>query len=152
MTKPFTGWHMTAIMVAFFAVVVTVNVIMATQASHTFGGVVVENSYVASQRFNGWLGEARAQARLGWSVEASGEPGGVMAVDLRGPDGPVDGAAVVVMAEHPLGRVPATRLALAPGRDGRYAARHALLPGRWILRIAVQRGETQARFKQEIML
>lgn len=152
MTKPFTGWHMTAIMVAFFAVVVAVNLVMATQASRTFGGVVVENSYVASQRFNGWLDEARVQARLGWSATASAQPGSVLAVDLRSPEGPLDGARLVVTAEHPLGRVPATRLDLQPGRDGRYSIVHPLPPGRWILRIAAQRGDVDARFKQEILL
>ena len=64
MTRRFTGWHMTAIMFAFFGVVVSVNMLMATLATRTFGGTVVENSYVASQSFNRWLAEARAQDRL----------------------------------------------------------------------------------------
>ena len=37
--------------------------------SSTFGGVVVENSYVASQDFNGWLDEARAERALGWDAD-----------------------------------------------------------------------------------
>jgi len=57
-TGPFTGKHFAVIIVAFFAVVIGVNLFMATQASATFGGVVVENSYVASQEFNKWLDEA----------------------------------------------------------------------------------------------
>ena len=54
MTKPFTGWHMTAILVGFFSTVIAVNVYMAHAAISTFGGTVVDNSYVASQEFNGW--------------------------------------------------------------------------------------------------
>ncbi|EQB08879.1 hypothetical protein L286_01110, partial [Sphingobium sp. HDIP04] len=57
---------MTAILAAFFAVVIAVNMLMATVAVRSFGGTVVENSYVASQKFNGWLAQARAQQRLGW--------------------------------------------------------------------------------------
>jgi nitrogen fixation protein FixH len=53
--RTFTGWHMALILIGFFAVVVGVNLLMARFASSTFGGVVVENSYVASQQFNGWL-------------------------------------------------------------------------------------------------
>ncbi|WP_037492794.1 FixH family protein, partial [Sphingobium sp. HDIP04] len=64
--RRFTGWHMTAILAAFFAVVIAVNMLMATVAVRSFGGTVVENSYVASQKFNGWLAQARAQQRLGW--------------------------------------------------------------------------------------
>ena len=53
--RPFTGYHMTAILVAFFGVVIVVNFVMARYAVATFGGTVVDNSYVASQEFNGWL-------------------------------------------------------------------------------------------------
>ncbi|MFP5454579.1 MAG: FixH family protein, partial [Alphaproteobacteria bacterium] len=55
MRRGFTGRHMAASMVGFFTVVIAVNVTMATVASHSFGGTVVDNSYVASQRFNRWL-------------------------------------------------------------------------------------------------
>ena len=50
--RTFTGWHMATILVSFFAIVVGVNLLMARFATSTFGGVVVENSYVASQQFN----------------------------------------------------------------------------------------------------
>ena len=56
-------------MVAFFGVVIAVNLLMAHYAVSTFSGTVVDNSYVASQEFNGWLGAARAQRALGWTVE-----------------------------------------------------------------------------------
>ena len=59
--RRFTGWHMTTILVAFFAVVITVNIVMARFALSTFGGTVVENSYVASQHYNEWLARAAAQ-------------------------------------------------------------------------------------------
>jgi nitrogen fixation protein FixH len=68
--RKFTGWHMTGILVAFFGVVVSVNVFMAQAAISTFGGTVVDNSYVASQKFNGWLDKAEAQKALGWTVSA----------------------------------------------------------------------------------
>src|SRR3546814_8818871 len=55
--RRFTGWHMTAILIAFFAAVIAVNMLMATVAVRSFGGTVVENSYVASQKFNGWLAQ-----------------------------------------------------------------------------------------------
>ena len=76
MRKPFTGRHFTLIMVAFFGVVIAINLVMARYASATFGGVVVENSYVASQRFNSWLGKARTQDALGWDATATRERDG----------------------------------------------------------------------------
>ncbi|MCX7303996.1 MAG: FixH family protein [Hyphomicrobiales bacterium] len=64
----FTGRHMLMIMIAFFAVVIAVNVTMATVARTSWTGLVVANSYVASQEFNGRLAAARAQAGLGWTA------------------------------------------------------------------------------------
>ena len=59
--KKFTGYHATMMIVGFFAVVVAVNLVMAQFALSTFSGTVVDNSYVASQKYNQWLEQARHQ-------------------------------------------------------------------------------------------
>src|SRR3546814_332952 len=66
--KRFTGRHAAMILVAFFGVVIAVNIVMASFALSTFGGTVVDNSYVASQHYNQWLARADAQDRLGWDT------------------------------------------------------------------------------------
>ena len=81
--KIFTGRHMAAILIAFFGVVMTVNFIMARFALSTFGGTVVDNSYVASQSFNEWLAESRAQKALGWTVTVTSAPDDRAIVDAR---------------------------------------------------------------------
>lgn len=48
----FTGYHMIACVVSFFAVIIFANVTMAWFASSSWTGLVVKNSYVASQQFN----------------------------------------------------------------------------------------------------
>ena len=68
MRGPFTGRHMALILVAGFGIVIAVNFLMAYLAARDFGGVVVENSYVASQNYNSWLKEADAQRQLGWEA------------------------------------------------------------------------------------
>ena len=62
--KPFTftGWHMLAIMLAFFGTIITVNFTMAYLATSTWSGLVVKNTYVASQQFNGKAAAAKARA------------------------------------------------------------------------------------------
>lgn len=62
----FTGKHMLAIMFAFFGVIITVNITMAWFASNSWTGLVVSNSYVASQHFNEELAAAREQHARGW--------------------------------------------------------------------------------------
>lgn len=51
---------------AFFGVIIAVNIFMATLASSSWTGLVVKNSYVASQKFNGKLQGAEEQKKRGW--------------------------------------------------------------------------------------
>src|SRR3546814_19975371 len=74
--KPFTGRHAAMILIAFFGVVISINMVMASFALSTFGGTVVDNSYVASQHYNKWLARADAQDRLGWAKSIEVDEGG----------------------------------------------------------------------------
>ncbi len=65
-TSRFTGRHMLAIMILFFGVIIAVNVTMAFVASSSWTGLVVKNSYVASQGYNKSLQLAREQKARGW--------------------------------------------------------------------------------------
>ena len=136
--KPFTGRHMAAAMVGGFSVIVGVNLFMAFQASSTFGGVVVENSYVASQKFNGWLEQARAQEQLGWSAGMQRDEDGSVRVMLDGPGPDVRLAAV---ARHPLGRAPDRELTFVRAADGSFVSRETLPAGRWTVRLEVRDGD-----------
>ncbi len=138
MNRTFTGRHMTMILVAFFGVVMVVNFIMARYAVGTFGGVVVENSYVASQHFNRWLDEAAAERALGWSADARRTADDRVEIVLAGAPA---GAEVAAEARHPLGTLPDTMLTFAPTGGGRYVSREALPKDRWTLRLAVRDGE-----------
>lgn len=145
--RRFTGWHMTGILVAFFAVVIAVNMLMATLAVRSFGGVVVDNSYVASQKFNGWLKAARAQEAQGWretiAVDAQRRVQ-VSLVDAAG--APFNGVAVTATAAHPLGRAPDIALTFREASPGRYSSDRALPAGRWRLSLSA----ADHRFVHEI--
>ena len=135
--RTFTGRHMTMILVAFFGVVIAVNMVMATLATRTFGGLVVENSYVASQKFNGWLEKARAEKALGWTLTAQRLPDGRVAVRLSAGE-PIASGRVTALVRHPLGRAAERNLAFLPGADGVYESTAALPAGRWILHVEAQ--------------
>lgn len=150
MTRGFTGWHMTGLMVAMFGIVIAVNFVMAGYAIGTFSGTVVDNSYVASQHFNGWLAEARAQRNLAWTVDAAFRSGRVLMVTARTPQGPMASAVVTVRATHPLGRLPQQDLTFRQDGAGRFVATRALPPGRWLLHIDVRAAGHEARFEDEV--
>lgn len=152
MSQGFTGRHMLAAMVGFFGLVMGVNFTMAWFASDSFGGTVVDNAYVASQHYNGWLAAARAQRRLGWQAEQGLGADRHVTIALRGSDGLTmarRGSAGDVTgtgtAQHPLGRSPDIALAFAERADGSMRSTRALPPGRWNVRISVEHGAETVR-------
>jgi nitrogen fixation protein FixH len=134
MQRTFTGWHMAAILLAFFAAVIGVNSLNAWLAGSTFGGEVVENSYVASQDYNRWLDEAKAEEALGWSEVTTWRPDGRLVVALAGVPA---NAVVKAEARHPLGALPDRGLTFERLANGQYLSRQALPEGRWDVRLTV---------------
>lgn len=143
----FTGRKMAAIMVGFFAVVVAVNVFMAREASATFGGVVVENSYVASQHYNRWLDEASAEKAMGWSAAATRRVDGHVVVTLAGPE---QGASVTAVARHPLGTQADRTLHFSPTGAGAIVSVETLPAERWRLRLTVRDGAKLWRHEGDV--
>ncbi len=140
MTRRFTGRHMLSIMLAFFGVIIAVNMLMATVATRTFGGKVVENSYVAGQQFNGWLADARAQERLGWLTAVTLDTARHVTLTADTVAGALEGAQVAAVARHPLGRAPNVTLAFRADGGGRYVSMAPLPGGRWQVQIEIRRG------------
>lgn len=66
MQRTLTGWHVFAIFVGCFSIIIAVNLTLAFQAVSTFPGLVTKNSYVASQSFDA---DRAAQDGLGWTLE-----------------------------------------------------------------------------------
>lgn len=141
MSRAFTGRDMVLAMVGFFLLVIGVNVTMAWLARDSFGGVVVENSYVASQKYNGWLAAARAQERLPWQATQALAADRHVVISLGGSGGRFTATAV---AEHPLGRADDIPLDFAPAAGG-LRSTAALPPGRWTVRTTVARGNETVR-------
>ncbi len=69
--REITGRHVLAMFIAFFGVIIAVNVGLAWKAISTFPGLEVANSYVASQTFNA---EMAAQKALGWTLAPAYDP------------------------------------------------------------------------------
>jgi nitrogen fixation protein FixH len=147
MTRNFTGWHFTAILVTGFGVVVVVNLLMASLAVGSFGGVVVENSYVASQNFNSWLAEAARANALGWRADVVRSGSGRLEVQTEGLPA---GAGVTAELRHPLGRELPLVWKLLPVGGGLFASTERLPEGRWIARIVMTAGEREMRVERPL--
>ena len=129
--KPLTGRKVLLIAVAAFAVILAANLAMLYAATSTFPGLVVKNSYVASQN---WNARTEAQRALGWKAAASyGE--GTLRVAMTGRDGaPVRGLRVMAVVGRPASARDDVRLELTEGARG-YAAPLVLAPGMWLVMI-----------------
>ena len=147
--RRFTGWHMFAILIAMFGTIIAVNLVMAHFAIATFGGTVVDNSYVATRNYNRWLAEARSQEALGWRVKATLDPQRRVRITATAPKGPIEGV-VSAVASHPLGREPDRAIGFMRADAGQYVATRPLRAGRWTLKITVTSGTTVARFTEDI--
>lgn len=138
--KPFTGWHMLAIMVAFFGVIIAVNLLMATLANTSWTGLVVQNTYVASQQFNERVADARAQAALGWKGTLTIANGDIRykLVDASGSAIPVEG--VTASFRRPAYEGEDWQATLARDADGVFSTVAPVRDGIWIV-------DTEAKLK-----
>ncbi|TIO06396.1 FixH family protein [Mesorhizobium sp.] len=139
-SREFTGRHMLVTILAFFGVIIAVNLTMATLASTSWTGLVVENTYVASQQFNRKAEEGRAQAALGWTGKltiASGEVRYSLS-DATGKPVPLRG--VKILFRHPAYEGGDKAVTLALASDQEFAAQHLPRDGVWIVEVDADAG------------
>lgn len=129
--KEFTGKHMLMIVLAFFGVIVSVNLFMAYKSHQTFPGIEVKNSYVASQNFN----ERRnAQLALGWELHALYENGQMNLTFSDAAGEPVEVENLKVL----IGRTTRDADDVEPQMiwtQGTYTAAVALEQGQWMVKV-----------------
>lgn len=148
--RPFTGWHMTAILVGFFVVVMAVNFTMARLALSSFGGTVVDNSYVASQHYNELLAKAEAQDRLGWQPSVWLDRTRHVRVTLARQDAKLPIESAKAMIHHPLGRLPSQALVMVGDGQGGMISTRMLPQGRWRVELSVAHGGDEARYRRDL--
>lgn len=133
--RGFTGWHMLAIMLAFFGTIISVNVLMAYHAGASWSGMLSKNTYVASQDFNRNVARARQWARQGLKGNLVIESN-VLRYRL---DGPADIIAKVDHVEaifhRPVGDKQDFSITLIR-QDQAFTAPHTLAAGPWIVDLA----------------
>jgi nitrogen fixation protein FixH len=144
---PITGRKAFLIFASFFAVIISVNLVLAWQAIATFPGLEVRNSYVASQSFDA---DRAAQQALGWQVSALVEDGTLRLAILDAAGRPV----AVTDLTGTFGRATSVRDDQTPAFvfDGSaYVAPVVTAPGNWNLRL-VAHSTDGTLFQQRIVV
>lgn len=136
--RPFTGRRLALMIFGMFAVIIAVNVTMATLAVRTFSGAVVGNGYVANQQFNGWIARGEAEAALGWTarIETADSHPVVIVRDRSGR--PLEGAKLRLRLRHPLRADEIAWQPLVETSPGRYIAAAPVARGQWDAVIVIE--------------
>ncbi|MDR3473157.1 MAG: FixH family protein [Devosia sp.] len=129
--RQFTGWHFLILIVAFFAVIIGVNVYMAVEAERTWTGVVVDDSYASGQDFNERVKLVREQDALGWHERLTYAAGTLTLQVLGRDDRPLPFAGVSVALSRPLGDSEDRTVVLTRAADGSFTAAVGLRQGTW---------------------
>ncbi|MBO0906142.1 FixH family protein [Jiella sonneratiae] len=137
--REFTGRHMALVMAGFFGTIIAVNLTMAYFAESTWSGLVVANSYVASQTFDADTEERESELARGWTAHTDYRDGRFRLVLEDAAGRPVRGAAVRATIGHPVNANFDRTLTLAPAAGGAYDAETMLTRGRWEARLEVDR-------------
>lgn len=139
-SRGFTGWHMFGILCAFFGVIIIVNLIMAYFAVSTWSGLVVKNSYVASQEFNEKSITGKEQQALLWQGEM-GYSNGSFTYTLTDKDGvAIETTSAVANFKRPVGDVQDTTVTLTMTENGKFTGDVALGEGAWIAEVNTEAG------------
>lgn len=136
-TREFTGWHMIGVLALFFGTIISVNLTMAWFATHSWTGLVVKNSYVASQEFNERTAERQRELALGWAgqVEYGDATFSIALKDGKGE--PLSGAIVTALIGRPAFDAEDRTVTLDVSGRGIYSTDMDLATGIWSAKVQV---------------
>ncbi|MFQ6180834.1 FixH family protein [Sinorhizobium meliloti] len=142
--RGFTGWHMVAVMGLFFGTIISVNLVMAWNASRSWSGLVVENTYVASQQFNGKVAEGRAFQASGIKGRLTTAPGAIRYVLTRNGEPERQIHKVIAVLKRPVEEHEDLRVELEPRGEGAFVLTEKLKAGQWIAAMTAMAGDAVA--------
>lgn len=138
---PFTGWHMLTVMVLFFGTIISVNLTMAYFATSSWSGLIVKNTYVASQKFDDDVAETREMKSRGWKSNISVD-GGLVRYELVDKDGAaVPADSLTATLSRPVDEAHDQTIVLQLSGEGIYSAPAVLNGGQWLIQIVAMRGD-----------
>jgi nitrogen fixation protein FixH len=153
-----TGLMVLGFMIAFFAIIVGVNVFMAHAAISTFGGVETASSYHAGQMFERDVAMAKAQDAQHWQVDAriTRAADGTTLVDISAHDragAPVSGIAASAQFARPTDRRLDRAIEVRQTGPGHFVGNTDLAAGQWDLVIELSRQDERVfRSKNRVVL
>ena len=138
-SKPLTGRKVLLMLIAFFGIVIGVNIVMMRLAIQTLPGTEVDSAYSASLAYEKEIAAARDQDARNWKVDAQIQrgPDGSATLLVEAHDGggkPISGLKFHGRFERPTDRRADLAVAFAEVGIGIYrASAPRVAPGQWDL-------------------
>jgi nitrogen fixation protein FixH len=157
--RPLTGGMVLAMLIAFFGIVIGVNVVMMKLAISTLPGTEVDSAYSASLGYEKEIAAARDQDARRWQVDAHIERGkdgaAILRVAARDSSGkPVSGLTFQGRLERPADKRADQAVEFAEVDIGVYrGTAEAVAPGQWDLVLEGDaRGQRMFLSKNRVLL
>ncbi len=157
--RPLTGRMVLVMLIAFFGIVIGVNLVMMRLAIQTLPGTEVDSAYGASLAYEKEIATAREQAERNWKVDAhverSGQGSATLQVEARDSTGrPVTGLTFEGRFERPTDRRADLPVTLTEVGIGIYRGNAPdIAPGQWDLVLeGVSRGQRMFLSKNRVVL
>lgn len=137
--RPITGRFVLVTTIAFFAVVISVNMVMMRLAITTLPGTEVDSAYSASLAYQGEIVASRQQNERGWQVQAhiDRQPDGAAAVAIEARDHagvPLKGLNFLARLERPTDRRADRAIEVTEAGPGNFHGRaEGVTAGQWDL-------------------
>jgi len=157
------GWWYPYIFVGVFGVVLAVNLVFMYSAVHTFTGIETQEAYDKGLAYNQVLAKAKAQEKLGWTVDATLLP--AASADAKSHDTnvvlsvtdkvgrPVSGLSVKAEFVRPTKAGFDTKAELMEQGGGRYVSTVSLpLAGQWELHVVAHKGDIDYQLGQRVLV
>jgi nitrogen fixation protein FixH len=116
------GRHVLAGLIAFFLIVISVDLYFSTLAYKTFSGQAADNPYEAGLLFNRTLAQRRAEAALGWTAAVTQSAGLVELTFTDKTSAPIEGLRVSGTLTRPATETGRLAVTFTTNGEGRYKA------------------------------
>lgn len=157
MSGELKGWHVLAMMVAFFGITIAVNIMLTIYAIDTFSGEDVPKPYLRGLEYNRTLEARAAQTALGWTatIEAAREgSGAAVTAHVAGRDGAAKSAlTVAAVLRRPADASLDRAITLTPSGSGNYQTIvEDLEPGAWDIVVQAKEGGVAFEAERRVVL
>lgn len=148
--KELTGRHVLFMLLAFFGVMLAVNIYFTFMAVTSFRGEDVPRSYRQGLEYNQTIAARTLQNQLGWTVHVNTTESHIVLAFRDAEGQPLNHLKVEAKLRHPIDTAKDVPLTFTQDSQGRYKTHAPNLEGRWLLIANAHTDEQNFKFEYEL--